>query len=70
MKVKKVKPAFTPIVITLESQQEINELYAILSRGDLVEAIPELSVQYKKLIDFTTEDYREISDKISNLMSV
>ena len=67
MKSEKMKAQFAAVILTLETQTEINKLYAIFNHPDIAKAL-ELSKAYKHLDPFITEGWREYYAAISKII--
>lgn len=66
MKIIDPPKTFHPITIQLETQEELDELFALLNRGDLDQVIPNLACQYEKLDPYTTTaGYKKVFDKFT-----
>jgi len=50
------EPVFKPVTITLETQEEVNALYAFLVHSVLSDAVG-LRDQYKDLAPYRTQEY-------------
>jgi hypothetical protein len=56
-------------MVTLESQKEVDEFFAVLNHGILSKALPVIGSQWQSLVDYKSEDYREIHEKISRIIN-
>jgi len=62
-------PRFVPVEIILESQAEVDELYALLITNKLDDCVPVLGKQWELLRPFRDRDKSEaISSEITALM--
>ena len=75
MKIKREEPTFQPIVITLESLQELQELYAILNNTIIVPTRSPLHELYSLLANIPGESGYEsgynkvLTDQLSERLS-
>jgi hypothetical protein len=61
-------PAFEPVVVTLESQQEVDELYALLNCIQLAAAIPTIGYSWKKLKPFASHNAWHVHNLLCELL--
>ena len=59
----KIKRKFTPVVIKLESQEEVDELFSLIARQDLADVVPSLSSNFEALIPYATTDYKVAKER-------
>ena len=50
------EPAFKPVILTLETQEEVDALYAFLAHSVLSDAVG-LRLQYEVLTPYRTQEY-------------
>jgi len=51
---------FEPIKVVLETQEEVNALFALMNHTSITEAIPVLKGWWERLKQFKTQDYEKI----------
>ena len=70
MKAKRVEPKqeFIPVIVTLESQEEVDALYAVIDNTVIVSAIPILNRWQLRLQPFKSPDYRLSFVKLDGML--
>ena len=63
------KQEFVPVIITLESQKEVDALYAVIDNTVIVNAIPILDRWQSKLQPFRSLNYRLSFVKLDRIIS-
>ena len=68
MKAERIKPKqkFVPVIVTLESQEEVDSLYAIGNHAKIGNALPALARWYAPLASFASYRRNELWDKLNN----
>ena len=69
MKVNQIEPErpFKPICITLESQEDVDKVYAILDHSSIVRAF-NIENWYKQLRPFRTGAYTKYHSKLMSML--
>jgi len=49
LKFEEIEPQFKPVVITLETQEEVDAIYTAVNHSKITDALPALQGWYKKL---------------------
>lgn len=60
----KSKQEFISVIVTLESQEEVDSLYAIGNHTSIGNALPALDRWYKQLGPFVGNNYRSFWDRL------
>ena len=66
MKVERavLKQEFVPVIVTLESQEEVDSLYAVVDHTAVSHILPTLYGWQNKLISYRSRKYRELWEKL------
>lgn len=66
MKAERVEPKqeFVPVIVTLESQEEVDALFAITNHAKIISVLPALNGWWSKLEGFSS-DYRQQWNKLN-----
>lgn len=66
MKAKRavLKQEFVPVIVMLESQEEVDSLFAIGNHCKIGRALPALACWYQQLISFTSSERSVLWDKL------
>lgn len=64
---KQVELKFVPVIVTLESQEEVDALYAVIDNTIVVSAIPVLQGWQVKLQDFRSNAYESLFKNLDKL---
>lgn len=65
---KQTEPEFVPVVVTLESQEEVDALYAVVNHTTLNTAIPAFKGWYSKLLSFRSLAYEPLHIRLETLL--
>lgn len=70
MKAERAEPKqeFVPVIITLESQEEVDSLYAIVGHTTISSTLPVLYGWQNKLILFRSSSYARLWKKLDMLI--
>ena len=60
--------AFQDVTIILESQEEVDSVYALFNHSKIVEAVPVLAEAYKKLQDHKSCGYNVFHESLSKIV--
>jgi hypothetical protein len=58
------KESFNPITIVLESQEEVDEMFAVFNHVSISNSLKELQSFYKDLIHYSSPNYSKIHIKL------
>ena len=70
MKAERAEPKqeFVPVIVMLESQEEVDALYALINHSTITGALPILDKWWRKLVGFAGKDrdylWEKLNDKI------
>jgi hypothetical protein len=70
MKAKRAEPKqeFVPVIVMLESQEEVDSLHAIGNHCKIGDALPALRSQYKIFDPFTSQNCHMLWRKLNNVI--
>lgn len=63
---RKESNVFIPVCLTLESQAEVDAIYAVLNHGRLCDSLG-FDAEYKQLEPFKSDESEEFHTKINNV---
>lgn len=66
MKAERVEPKqeFVPVIVTLESQAEVDALFAVVNYGKITDVLPAIDRWWSKLAPFKSKNYCSLWDKL------
>ena len=70
MKAKRAEPKqeFVPVIVTLESQEEVDSLYAVVNHTTIRCVVPVVAEWQSKLKPFRSYDYQLLHNKLDKLL--
>jgi len=66
MKVEQEKEMFVPVVITLETQEELDEIFAVFNYAPINRCLNNLKGLYNKLLGYRTDAYLHTHRKLQS----
>lgn len=64
----KLEPEFVPVIVTLESQEEVDALYAVVDHTTIQATLPVLNDWQGQLYSFRSSNYAELWKKLDMLI--
>lgn len=70
MKVRQIEPQvqFKPVVITLETQEEIDAIFAVLNHGKILRVLPILGGWWSVLEQFTSSQRHRYWNRLNSII--
>ena len=70
MKAERIGPKqeFVPVIITLESQEEVDSLYVIGNHTTIGNILPALDRWYRQLSPFVSDDQNELWGRLDDII--
>ena len=62
------KPEFVPVIVTLESQEEVDALYAVVNHTIINTTIPALKGWQPGLLSFRSTAYKSLHSRLEKLL--
>lgn len=66
MKVEQEKEIFVPLVITLETQEELDEMFAVFNYEPINRCLNDLKNLYNELLTYQTDGYQDTHRKLQS----
>ena len=63
-----LKQEFVPVIVTLESQEEMDSLYAMGNHTVIGSALPALDRWYRQLSPFVTDNQQQLWDRLNSII--
>ena len=70
MKAKRAEPKqeFVPVIVTLESQEEVDAFFCLCNHGGITRVYPALNGWWSSLTPFRSRHYSALFDKLINIL--
>lgn len=71
MKARRAEPKqeFVPVIVTLESQEEVDSLFSVINHTEICIALPALDDWYDELKPFTSKQRHPLWDRLNNAIN-
>ena len=63
---EKIKPPFTPVVITLETQEEVDQFYTMVNTSQITQVL-NINNWYEKVEDYASDKVGEMHADLQNI---